>query len=63
MLVSSLPRNCTKGWLVTYTDTLTIHAGLFMTSLIQTAGHKMAALTVVFQRLSNVDYKQAGPEI
>ena len=28
---------------------------LFMTSEIQTAGHKMAALMVVFPRISNVD--------
>lgn len=29
---------------------------LFMTSLTQSAGHDMAALTVVFSRLSNVDF-------
>ena len=36
---------------------------LFMTSLTQTAGQKMAALTVVLSRLSDVDFEQTGPEI
>ena len=34
-----------------------MHAAWFMTSLTQTAGHKMAALTVVISKLSNVDLK------
>ena len=31
-------------------------SSLVMTSLRQTAGHKMAALTVIFSQLSNVDF-------
>ena len=34
-----------------------------MTSLTQTAGHKMAALTVMFSQLSTVDFQQRGPKI
>ena len=29
---------------------------MFVTSFVQTDGHKIAALTVVFSRLSNVDF-------
>ena len=36
---------------------------LFMTSLIQTPGDQMAAPAVLFSRLSNFDFQQAGPEI
>ena len=37
-------------------DTGPLIPSLFITSLIQTAGHKMAALKVVFLRLSNIDF-------
>ena len=33
-----------------------ICVNMFVTSLVRTAGHKMAALTVVFSRLSNVGF-------
>ena len=36
---------------------------LFMTSLTQTDGHKIAAITVVFPCLLNVDFEQTGPGI
>ena len=39
-------------------DTFAMHAAWFMTSLTQTAGHKMAAFAVVISRLSNVDLKK-----
>ena len=38
-----------------YSTHLTHISALFMTSLLKAAGHKMAALTVVFWRLSDVD--------
>ena len=44
--------------LVTYAMLLPHMSALFITSLIQTAGHKKAALTVVFSRLSNMDFKK-----
>ena len=37
-------------------NALVAHLTLFMTSMTQTAGHGMTALTVVFSRLSNVDF-------
>ena len=46
------------GWGVgalDYSTHLTHISAFFMTSLLQAAGHKMAALTVVFWRLSDVD--------
>ena len=52
-----------KVWFLTYLTLLTNTPALLMTSLIQTAGHKMAALTGVVSRLWNVDFYQTGPEI
>ena len=45
-----------KGLLVTYLIVLARMPVLFMRSLVQTAGQKMAAHTVVFSRHSNVDF-------
>ena len=48
MFVGSLPMRSKQGWLVTYLILPSHMSALFVTSLIQTARHKMAALTVVF---------------
>ena len=47
-------RGVETGWLVTYLILLPHASALFMTSLTQTAAHKIAALTVVFLRPSNI---------
>ena len=46
-----------------YLTLLSESLAVFMTLLAQTAGHKMAALTVVFSQLSNADFQQTGREI
>ena len=53
-----------KGWLMTCLILLLNMPALFMTSLIQTAGHKMAAFTVNFRgsQTSNFD-KRDPPKI
>ena len=45
-----------KGLLVTYLIVLARMPVLFMRPLVQTAGQKMAAHTVVFSRHSNVEF-------
>ena len=45
-----------KDLLVTYLTVLARMPVLFMRPLVQTAGQKMAAHTVVFSRHSNVDF-------
>ena len=51
---SQQQRRAEKGWLVVCL-TLSPHIlALFMTSLIQTDGHKMSAPTITFSLLSNI---------
>ena len=49
-------RRAEKNWLVTYLILWPHRPALFMTSLIQVAENKPAALTVVLSRHSNVDF-------
>ena len=52
MLVHFLPKNIEeKVWLVMYMVFSPHISAFFMSSLIQTAEHKMAAFTVMFSRL------------
>ena len=53
MPVHSLPMKSRKRLVRDVFGTFDTHAGLVMTSLIKTAGHKMAALTVRSSGLSN----------
>ena len=57
-LLSSFPgqTRAEKGYLVKCLYTLPHIPAVFMTSLIQTAGQKMAALKVMFCKSSNVDF-------
>ena len=48
MLIHSFPMKSRKAWLVTCLIILTHMSALIMKSLIQTAGHNMAAIAVVF---------------
>ena len=52
-----------KSWLVMYRILSTDISAMVMTSLKQTAGHKMTALMVVFSRLSNASFKKSSREI
>ena len=52
-----------KSWLGMYLKILPHILSLLMTSLLHTDGHKMAALVVLFSRLSEVDFQPTGPEI
>ena len=45
-----------KFWFMTYMTLFPHMKALFMMSLTQTAGHKMAALVVMFLRLGNMDF-------
>ena len=56
MSVHSLPMKSRKRLAPGIFDTLPRILALFMTSLMQTAGHKMAALMVMCLQLSNVDF-------
>ena len=58
MTVGFLPMKSRTSLTCDVFDTFVTGPGLVydMTSLIQTTGHKMAALTVVFLRLSNVEF-------
>ena len=47
-------RGVEKGWLVAFLIILPQMSALFVMSLIQTAGHTVAALVDVFLQLSNV---------
>ena len=49
-------RGVEKGWLVTFLIILPQMSALFVMSLIQTAGHTVAALVDVFLQLSNVNF-------
>ena len=56
-----LARSSIKSWkslagVIIYSILLQHRPALFMTSLMQTAWHKMAALTVVLSRLSAADF-------
>lgn len=57
-LLSSFPgqTRAEKGYLVKFLYALPHIAAVFMTSLIQTARQKMAALKVMFCKRSNVDF-------
>ena len=63
MLVRSFPVTSGKRLTRDVFDTLPHNPSLLMTSLTQTAGHKMAALTAVFLPLSDVGFEQRGPRI
>ena len=52
-----------RPWLVTYLILLPRRPALFMTSLTQTSGHKMAAPMVVSWRLSSVREATVWPFI
>ena len=56
MLVDSLSTKNKKDWLVKYLTPLLSIPGSIMTSLIKTAGDKMAALAVVFLQPSSFDF-------
>ena len=58
MVFRSWPWRAEKVWLVTYLILMT-----HTLALSQTAPHKMAALTVVFSRLENVEIYETGQEI
>ena len=49
-------RGVEKGWLVTFLIILPQMSAFFVMSLIQTAGHTVAALVDVFLQLSNVNF-------
>ena len=63
MLIHSFPMKSRKAWIVTCLIILTHMPALIMKSLIQTAGHNMAAIAVVFLRTSNIDFYQTGWKI
>ena len=63
MLVCTLPMKSRRSLAHDIYDNFATHAGLVVTSLLQTAGHKMAAPTVMFLPLSIVTFSQTGREI
>lgn len=51
-------RGVEKGWLVAFLIILPQMSALFVMSLIQTAGHTVAALVDVFLQLSDVNFSK-----
>ena len=64
---SHFPLKSRNGLVWIVFDALAPHASLvffvFFTSLLQTTGHKMAALIVMFSQLLNIIFWQAGWEV